>query len=387
MNESLPSDLSDASLRQAMPDVVAREHRSVSAVVAHLAEFERRRLHVADGYPTLYAYAVEALGYSEDAAWRRVKAAEMVREYPAMLPMLADGRLHLTAVLMLTAHLTRANADDLLARVARKGRKAIERVLAERFPKADLPPRLAPIASAPETLCTVAPARNEANDDTTRDGDSAAVTLCTVAPARNDAHIRPAKLVMRAPERFGLQVTIDQTTHDLLRRAQDLLSHSIPNGELGTVLRHVLEAALPQLEKRKFGTSRPARSPSGAHGRHIPAQVKNAVWKRDLGRCTFVAEHGHRCESRKFLEFDHEVPFARGGEATIANLRLRCRAHNQYEAERAFGAPFMERKREPSRTGMDGSRLCVSLRKMESECRLTARPAVPRPAAPGRRRG
>jgi hypothetical protein len=36
---------------------------------------------------------------------------------------------------------------------------------------------------------------------------------------------------------------------------------------------------------------------------------------------------------------------ARGGEATAENLRLRCRAHNGYAAERTFGAGFMERKR------------------------------------------
>lgn len=40
------------------------------------------------------------------------------------------------------------------------------------------------------------------------------------------------------------------------------------------------------------------------------------------------------------------MPVAHGGEATTANLRLRCRTHNQYEAERTFGAGFMQRKRE-----------------------------------------
>jgi hypothetical protein len=38
------------------------------------------------------------------------------------------------------------------------------------------------------------------------------------------------------------------------------------------------------------------------------------------------------------LEFDHIEPVARGGHATTANLRLRCRAHNQYEADRIFAA-------------------------------------------------
>jgi 5-methylcytosine-specific restriction endonuclease McrA len=77
--------------------------------------------------------------------------------------------------------------------------------------------------------------------------------------------------------------------------------------------------------------------------------VKRAVWQRDGGRCTFVGTNGHRCETRRGLEFDHAEPLARGGQATIANLRLRCRAHNQYEAEREFGSDFMRRKREMRR--------------------------------------
>ena len=42
----------------------------------------------------------------------------------------------------------------------------------------------------------------------------------------------------------------------------------------------------------------------------------------------------------------HIEPVARGGAATVDNLRLRCRAHNAYEAERVFGTEFMRRKRE-----------------------------------------
>ena len=50
------------------------------------------------------------------------------------------------------------------------------------------------------------------------------------------------------------------------------------------------------------------------------------------------------------LEFDHIVPAAHGGAATVANLRLRCRTHNQYEAERTFGANVMREKRQEART-------------------------------------
>jgi hypothetical protein len=62
-----------------------------------------------------------------------------------------------------------------------------------------------------------------------------------------------------------------------------------------------------------------------------------------------VSDTGHRCGERVRLEFDHVEPVARGGRAKVAGLRLRCRAHNQYEAERAFGEGFMEHKRREHR--------------------------------------
>jgi hypothetical protein len=58
-----------------------------------------------------------------------------------------------------------------------------------------------------------------------------------------------------------------------------------------------------------------------------------------------VSETGRRCPARARLEFDHVQEVARGGEASVAGIRLRCRAHNQYGAERTFGAAFMRHKR------------------------------------------
>ena len=69
------------------------------------------------------------------------------------------------------------------------------------------------------------------------------------------------------------------------------------------------------------------------------------MYQRDQGRCTFVGERDERCDSRHALEYDHITPVADGGPSTVANLRLLCPAHNQLEAERRFGACFMQVKR------------------------------------------
>ena len=68
---------------------------------------------------------------------------------------------------------------------------------------------------------------------------------------------------------------------------------------------------------------------SRTSGRAIPAAVRREVWQRDGGRCSYVDPRtGRRCASQHLLEIDHRIPYARGGSAERANLRLLCAAHH-----------------------------------------------------------
>jgi hypothetical protein len=75
------------------------------------------------------------------------------------------------------------------------------------------------------------------------------------------------------------------------------------------------------------------------------------------------------------LDFDHREPVARGGEATAENLRLVCRAHNQYAAECSFGAGFMERKRDAVRAARRRAAPRAERRSLSNYCLTTARSA------------
>ena len=70
------------------------------------------------------------------------------------------------------------------------------------------------------------------------------------------------------------------------------------------------------------------------------------MWIRDQGQCTYESTSGRRCEARADLQFDHVKEFARGGEATVENIRLRCPGHNRHTAEQTYGAGFMKQTRE-----------------------------------------
>src|SRR5206468_2882685 len=195
----------------------------------------------------------------------------------------------------------------------------------------------------------------------------------------------PPKVAPLSPQRYALQLTIAQSTHDKLRYAKELLSHQVPSGDLAEVLERTLDIAIGQLEKRKFAaTRRPRRRRRGptANHRYIPAEVKRAGWQRDGGQCTFVGPDGHRCGSRRFLEFDHVEPVARGGRATVEGLRLYCRLHNQYEAERTFGSEFMSTKREEARRAAAEAKARVAAAGAEERIRAAKAEAEAQAAEP-----
>jgi hypothetical protein len=148
-------------------------------------------------------------------------------------------------------------------------------------------------------------------------------------------------------------VTVSAAAYEQLRRVRDLMRHTIPSGDLGLVFERAISALHAELLKTKVAAverPRPARA-SRPDARHIPANVKREVWKRDEGQCAFLGTQG-RCTETGFLEFHHRVPFADGGTATADNLELRCRAHNAYEAQQWFGSGDVPLVREePARWG------------------------------------
>jgi hypothetical protein len=84
---------------------------------------------------------------------------------------------------------------------------------------------------------------------------------------------------------------------------------------------------------------------TGKRNRYIPAGVRHEVMLRDEGRCTYVSPDGKRCNEKRYLEFDHFVPFCHGGEHSILNIKLVCNIHNQFLADQKLGRKFMESKR------------------------------------------
>ena len=332
------SHVSDPVLLSDLAALVAQDRATTAALLAHMAEVDARRLYLPAAHPSMFSYCVGELHLSEEATYKRIRAARTARQFPAIFAALAAGRLHLSAVVMLSPHLTLENSDELLAAAEHQSKAGLERLLAERFPQPDLPTLV-------EALSATLPSGQLAPGPV----ESHGLGEPQLAPGPVEPPAPRSRVAPLSAQRYALQLTVGQSTHDKLRHAQALLGHQLPSGDIAQVLDRALDALIRELERRKFAaTPRPRCRPrrSSANPRHIPAEVKRAVWERDRGQCTFESATGRRCPARVRLEFDHMDPVARGGEATVDRMRLRCRAHNQYEAECTFGAGFMSEKRE-----------------------------------------
>ena len=364
MDPFVTSHISHDALLQDIKTLDERDRKTTAVLLSRVAEVEERRLFLREGFPSMHAYCIQGLHWCEGTTSRRIYAARAARALPILFDAIADGRLHLTGVLMLAKYLNSGNVAELVAAATHRSKAEIQQLIAERFPQPDLPEFLQNLAPPPplerpggqHSPENAGDAMGRAQEPSPENAHAAAPPTGPSVPqpalqhSPENAAPRAPRVTPLAPQRFGLQVTLDQETHDLLRRAQALMSHQVRAGEILPVLNGALRCFVAQLEKQKYAATRcPRPSKPGSSSRHIPAAVKRAVRERDGDRCAFVSDNGHRCSERARLQFDHIEPVSPGGAATVENVRLVCRAHNQWAAEREFGVEFMEQKRAEAR--------------------------------------
>jgi len=146
--------VSDHELLRRTGELAVRGRRVEAALIAHMAEVDRRKLYRGEACSSMFAYAIERLRLSESQAYDRITVARASRRFPVLLEMIGDGRLTLTAASKLGPHLTRENAGELLERAVHGTRRQVEALVAEVAPKPDAPSSIrrlpGPSAPAPQ---------------------------------------------------------------------------------------------------------------------------------------------------------------------------------------------------------------------------------------------
>jgi 5-methylcytosine-specific restriction endonuclease McrA len=365
--------LSDHEILSQIQELTRRERSLTLAVLLHLGEIERRRLHLKQGYASMFEYCTTGLGYSASAASRRIRTARCVARLPQVYSLLESNEVNLSTVCLVSRILNSDNAETLLGRIRGKSQREVEAIVAEYEPRRALPresvravvvaPPTAVRAPAAKTASAQTPAAKHDRSGCERsDRDSA------------PAQVTPAQTP--AEKRFVIQFCASEAFMAKLEQVRSLAWHRL---SAGAPLEQVFELALEYFieredpckrrERRIDRTDRrEARKPASMardsvhRARRIPAPLHDEVFARDRGRCTYVGTGGRRCGSTQALQVDHVTPVARGGTSTPGNLRLLCAFHNRLEAERVLGvagrgpAQALERATPPPPPGRGSSR-------------------------------
>ena len=376
--------LSDRELIASLGGVLQAQHQTLGDLVAHLGEVEERRLHLEAAHPSLFDYCVSRLHMSEDEACRRIELARLARRFPALFPLIAAGELTLSVALLLKPVITPENNFELIAAVRGKTIRQARETLAALFPSPDVPPRIRklpePLPRAPApTIETALPVAPSSQTESTRKALPPAAPARPLATGEATTQHQTPELLLTPPsprsriepiaaQRYKVQFTADASLKEKLEIARDLLRHSYPDGDLAPIVSRALDLLITDLKRARFGVGarpkaahrRPARAnpapataaatePEGSNDSHVSRATRRAVVDRDGLACSWVGDNGKRCESRAWLELDHQQPRGKGGDSGPANIRILCHAHNQLAAERAYGREHMARAREERR--------------------------------------
>ncbi len=309
-----------------MDELALDERKAVAESIACLAEVERRKLYTERGCSDIFDYCVRHLHYSIGAAYRRIHSSRAVEAYPEILSDLQAGTLTLCVVAMIAQEFKSQNPVELLAAARGKSKREVESWLAARRPAQPVPADRVKVR--PPAVELPAPA--------VEDG---AVPL-----ALEDRTLTPK------PPAFEYSFVASAGLHQSIERLKNVLWNRFPFGTLNDFLGEAIGEYLsrhdPELKLRADAL---APAPVPVRGRRVTRRLRDFVWARDGGRCSFVSEDGRRCECRRGLELDHIVPFSVGGRSDDpSNIRLLCREHNQHERRRLLGEGRLVHLQRPS---------------------------------------
>ena len=303
--------ITDQALLASTQELAQNERETLTKILHHLREIERRRVYCDAGCSSLFEYAVKCLHYSEGQAGRRIQAMRLIKEIPEIEQKIESGALSLSNISQAQSFFRDVSAGNQGA-----GPKIVTR----------------------ETKLRVL---GRLENKSSRDGQKELIQL-----GGNTALPRERERVL-TDDKSEIKFVIDRDLREKLDEVRSLLGPDAMSMSFAELIAKIADIGADSLRARKFGKRRaqtmnaranentadevkspvtptpaPEWRPPSNNPRYVSKDIKSFVWQRDRGVC-------RGCGSRRGLNFDHIVPVARGGQGTPDNLRLLCFACNQ----------------------------------------------------------
>lgn len=308
--------------------LVGKEKAIISEVIESLREIETRKLHLEGGYPSMFAFATDFLGYSEAEAHIRIQAARLSQSIPELPAMIQAGTLSLSVAAAAQSTFRKENIrrkEKCQASLsAQEKRQLIEDVSGLSRRKAE---------------------------------DIISSKFCQ--PKQKTIQIEASEALLEK-----INQLMDFMAHQNFERSHSRMFEILVDQELARWSKKLGECANQRANSETEKTSReitsnedrrieqsPAQDrsieqsssvgsvfeQSSKRSRYISNATRRLVWAKCKGKCSYQnPETGHQCRSTHGLQLDHKTAFSKGGSSKEENLTLLCSAHNLWKGVRSL---------------------------------------------------
>ncbi len=263
------SALSDDRLLERTKELSGIEHHLEVVVIDHLREIHKRRLYLRRGFSSLFDYAVRELGYSDAAAWRRIKAMRLCADVAGVRERLQNAAAQLQHAF--------DRQERKKERAARSAPRGAGFGAAAQSQEGSAPPRSAERKPAP---ALDSEARRELVEQAS--GKSSREVMQLLAEVDPELAAPADRVRPLGGGSWELKAVIDDECRRGLERLKGLLSHVDPHLTLGQLM-----------GRPGAGRARPLRPG--------PAAARAARRAGQRGRANFGAEDAGGLGSRRCL--------------------------------------------------------------------------------------
>jgi hypothetical protein len=296
--------------------LVASERKITAEIIEHIQEIDRKKIHVQMGYPTLFSFLTEYIGYSAASAQRRIEAARLLNAVPEVKSDIQSGNLNLSQVALVAQSIRQKQKEMPNVQIKTQDKKGLlESIKNQNFEQSQ------------KIISQTLDLEIKAFDRKTMQKDESVRIEVTFTKDQMDVFNKVKSLISHINPSASVAEVFDYLAKDYLKRKDPMQSgakngvktKSVSEAEVNTSAepRTVSEAII-----NKAALLKPAR-------KRIPITVKRIVWTRDQGQCQhFNPTSGKKCGSPYLLEIDHIKRVRNGGNNDPNNLRLLCHSHN-----------------------------------------------------------
>ena len=252
--------------------LVQKERDIHIRVLRHLAEIDSRKLFFSQGFFSLFDYAVRELGYSEGAAYRRIKAMKLCQDLPETANRLQSGRLSLSVASQLQVFFEKqdkktkekktfplkSSEERISVNEAKERKKSgEEQILIKTTKKEVLKQEETGESSQNEDLKRTLPLSQEEKENLVKkvEGCSTRATERLLSEADPSVSLlKKEKVRFLGEGKVEIKVMIDEKCHKELEKLKNLLSHRKPNLSYGELISILSKEAIKKHDPRVQNT-------------------------------------------------------------------------------------------------------------------------------------